>query len=177
MHRSSLVSFLWLVMAAGVDVRAAADDACVGFKWDVAKEHALFGETARVLSAGADLKSAQVLLPQHLYEVRLLPQSTVAFAAAPGKTTPAEGSYAGVAALKIDAAGDYRISVNLPVWIDVAADGKLATVEDFQGLHNCDAPRKIVQFDLRGAKQFILQVSGSEQPTIRLTVTKAPPKT
>lgn len=176
MHRNSFVLFLFIGLTAASPATRADGDGCVGFKWDVSKEHVLFGGTARVLSAGADPKSAPVLLPQHLYELRLLPQSTVAFAASPGKATPEE-SYAGVAALKIDVAGDYRVSANLPLWIDVAADGNLATVEDFLGLHGCDAPRKIVLFDLRGAKKFLLQLSGADQAAIRLTVTKAPPKT
>ena len=84
---------------------------------------------------------------------------------------------AGLAVLQLAAAGDYRVSVDAPVWIDAAADGKLALVEDYQGLHSCDAPHKIVEFKLAGASRFVLQLSGAAKAAIRLTVTQAPPRT
>jgi hypothetical protein len=105
------------------------------------------------------------------------PQTAVSFAAAPGKTSAPDGAYAGLAVLHLETAGDYRVSVDAPAWIDVAADGKLAAVEDYQGLHGCDAPHKIVEFNLACASQFVLQLSGAPQAAIRLTVTQAPPRT
>jgi hypothetical protein len=112
-----------------------------------------------------------------LYALQLAPQAAVSFAAAPGKKSAPDGAYAGLAVLQLETAGDYRVSVDAPVWIDVAADGKLAAVEDYQGLHSCDAPHKIVEFNLAGASRFVLQLSGAPKAAIRLTVTQAPPRT
>ena len=167
----------WLIVLAAIHgTRAFADDPCLGFKWDVAKEHALFGGPAAALSAGKDPASAPTIAAGRLYALQLAPQAAVSFAAAPGKSPP-DGAYAGLAVLQLGTAGDYRVSVDAPLWIDVVADGKLAAVEDYQGLHSCNAPHKIVAFDLAAGRRFILQVSGAAKAEVRLTVTKAPPRT
>ena len=177
MQRRQILFLLMIgLAAAGADL-AFADDPCLGFKWDVRREHALFGGAPSALSAGKDPPSAPTIVAGRLYALQLAPQGAVSFAAAPGKKSAPEGAYAGLAVLQLEAAGDYRISVDTPVWIDVAADGKLAAVEDYQGLHSCDAPHKIVEFNLAGASRFVLQLSGAPRAAIRLTVTHAPPAT
>jgi hypothetical protein len=177
MQRKQILSLVMIVIASAGATRAFADDPCLGFKWDVRKEHALFDGAPAALSAGKDLPSAPTIVAGRLYALRLAPQSAVSFAAAPGKQSAPDGAYAGLAVLQLAAAGDYRVSVDAPVWIDVAADGKLAAVEDYQGLHSCDAPHKIVAFKLAGASRFVLQLSGAPKAAIRLTVTQAHPST
>jgi hypothetical protein len=156
---------------------AFADDPCLGFKWDVSKEHALFGGSPAALSAGKDVPSAPTIAAGRLYAIKLTPQTGVSFAASPGKRSAPDGAYAGLAVLQLETEGVYRISVNAPLWIDAVADGKLAVVEDYQGLHSCDSPHKVVAFKLTGAARFVVQLSGAAQAAIRLTVTKAPPST
>lgn len=166
--------WLWLVLFAGAGgPPAVAADPCSGFKWDVSKEHALFGGPSIALSAGKDVASAPLIGADRLYQLQLVPQDKVAFALAPGKKVSTDAVFAGLAALKLDAPGDYRVSVDAPFWIDVVADGKLAATKDFQGRHGCNAPHKIVEFDLTAAKQFVLQMSESASATVRLTVTRA----
>jgi hypothetical protein len=176
MQRKQMLSLAMMAIAAAGATRAVADDPCLGFKWDVSKEHALFGGAPAALSAGKDLHSAPAILVGRLYALELAPQGAVSFAAAPGRKITTDGAYGGLAILQLATAGEYRVSVDAPVWIDVAAAGKLATVEDYQGLHSCDAPRKIVEFNLAGASRFVLQLSGAAQAVVRLTVTQAPPK-
>jgi hypothetical protein len=174
-----LASFLLLIATSGGYVTAAfAADPCSGFKWDVSKELALFGGQGVALSAGKNVASAPALGTDRLYQLTLPPQSEVAFALAPGRMKSNDGVYAGLATLKLDAPGNYRISVDASLWIDVVGKGQLAAMTDFQGQQSCDAPHKIVEFDLNGAKEFMLQLSGSANATVRLTVTKTtPPKT
>ena len=178
MRAPLLVSFLLIAASGGSATAAFAADACGGFKWDVGKEHALFGGQSVSLPAGKDIASAPTIRADRLYQLQLLPQAEVAFVLEPGKRMLTDGAYAGLAALKLDSPGNYRVSVDVPFWIDVIANGKLAATRDFQGQQGCDAPHKIVEFDLTGAKQFMLQVSGAAKTTVRLTVTQAPaPKT
>jgi hypothetical protein len=177
MERKQILSLVMIAIATAGATRALADEPCIGFKWDVRKEHALFGGAPAALTAGKDLPSSPTIVAGRLYALQLAPQTAVSFAAAPGKKSEADGAYAGLAVLQLETAGDYRVSVDVPVWIDVAADGKLAPVEDYQGLHSCDAPHKIVEFNLAGAARFVLQLSGAPQAAIRLTVTHAPPRT
>jgi hypothetical protein len=177
MQHKQILSLVLLAIAASAATRALADDPCLGFKWDVRKERALYGGPSAPIVAGKDPASAPTIVPGRLYALKLAPQSAVTFVAAPGQKGAPDGAYAGLAGLQLETAGDYRVSVDAPMWIDVAADGKLAAVEDYQGLHSCDAPRKIVEFNLAGARRFVLQLSGAPQAAIRLTVTKAPPRT
>jgi hypothetical protein len=177
MQRKQILSLLMVAIAAAGATQAFADDPCIGFKWDVRREHALFGGAPAALSAGKDLATAPTILAGRLYALQLAPQTAVSFAAAPGRKSASDGAYAGLAVLQLETAGDYRVSVDAPAWIDVAADGKLAAVEDYQGLHGCDAPHKIVEFNLASASRFVLQLSGAPKAAIRLTVTLAPPRT
>jgi hypothetical protein len=151
-----------------------ADDPCAAYRWDVSKERALFASLARREAAGGDRTSAAAVEPDRLYELQLLPQERVTFSAPPGKTTPSSGSYAGLALLKISASGSYRISVDLPLWIDVASNGTLVRAIDYEGQKSCDAPHKIVVFDLDHTQSLFLQFSGASTARVRLTVTRAP---
>ena len=65
---------------------------------DVSRERALFAGTARPLRAGKDAAAATALDSNHLYSLELAPAGQVTFAVAPGKTSPTEGTYAGILA-------------------------------------------------------------------------------
>jgi hypothetical protein len=153
---------------------AHGDEPCPGYKWDVSKEHALFGAQPKVLLAGKDSASAPGVEPDRLYELELAPETQVAFSAPPGRQTRAEDAFAGLVALKIAAAGSYRISVDLPLWIDVAVNGRLVRPKDYEGQQSCSAPRKIVEFDLDKNQPLVLQFSGANRAEVRLAITRAP---
>jgi hypothetical protein len=172
--RTAITSMFLTAVLAGAILPARADDACVDFKWDTAKEHALFSGRADSLTLGTEQKSAPMIELQHLYELKLLPQDRVNFAVAPGKREPAVGANAGLATFKIPAAGSYRVSVDAPFWIDVVADGARVVAKDFQGQHGCSAPNKIVEFELHGTRPFVLQLSNATAGSVRLTVTPTP---
>jgi hypothetical protein len=155
-------------------VPALADEVCTDFKWDVTQERALFAGSAAALLAGVDLHSAPVIVPNRLYQLQLMPQDQVRFAAIPGKKTQAAGTYAGLATLKVPAFGSYRVAIDAPFWIDVVSAGLLLAAKDFQGQHGCNAPHKIVEFDLLGSGPFILQVSSASAASVRLTITGTP---
>jgi hypothetical protein len=168
-----------LVLLWGTSAPVFADDACAGYKWDVRKERALFAGPAAPLSAGLDPKSAPVVVPNRLYQVRLARQDRVTLArsvvkdAAAGKTPEAD-AYAGIANLKISTPGSYRVAIDGPFWIDVLANGTPVAAKDFQGQHGCSAPRKIVEFELAGAQRFVLQLSNADRETVLLTITASP---
>jgi hypothetical protein len=156
-----------------VSITAQAQDACTDFKWDVSKERALFAGPPTLMIAGTDAKSAPILLPNRLYQLTLAPQSGVNFSVRQGKKT-ADDAHAGLAILRINAPGNYRVAVDLPVWIDVVSSDSVLQPTDFQGQHGCAAPRKIVEFDLKSSKPFLLQFSGAVIDQLLVTVTPAP---
>jgi len=151
-----------------------ADGRCTGFKWDVSKEVALFDTASLALPAGKSAEASPAIEPDRLYGLQLQPQTEVTFAVTPGRSTARDGSFAGLALLTLKTPGNYRVAVDTPLWIDVVVKGQLATVTDYQGQQNCEGPHKIVEFDLAGATQFIVQLSGANAASIRLTVTKTP---
>jgi hypothetical protein len=167
---SFLICTAALCAGAGI---ARADDPCAGFKWDVGKEHTLFGGKADPETAGTSTSSAPAAALNRLHELQLAPQVEVTFAAPPGKKALPADARAGLVTFKITAAGTYRISSDSSVWIDVVSNKMLLRAEDFQGQAGCDAPHKIVAFDLSPGV-FVLQISGATQPKVRLTITQAP---
>jgi hypothetical protein len=170
-------SFLFALLLGGAALPALADEGCLDFKWDVSKERALFAGPPSSLTAGKDSKSAPVVVPNRLYALRLTPQDQVAFAVAPTRKTATPPAYAGLATLKIDAPGSYRIAVDLAFWIDVVSHGALLQPTDFQGQHSCSAPHKIVEFELLGSQPFVLQLSNAVKDSVLITVTRTPPRT
>lgn len=169
----SLFAVAMLVAVQAVSA-APADDGCVDFKWDVSKERALFAGTPTALTSGKDAQSAPTVVPNRLYKFRLLAQDLVAFAASPARQAKKRNVYAGLAVLKISTSGSYRISVDLPFWIDIVSNGTLVAARDYQGQHACRAPHKIVEFELTGAQPFVLQFSNGVSDSVLLTVTPAP---
>jgi hypothetical protein len=165
---------LLVLVLGGAALPAFADDACVDFKWDVRKERALFAETPTALAAGRTEASAPVVVPNRLYSLRLVAQDRVAFLVLPAAKMPTPGAYAGLAMLNIAVPGSYRIAIDLPFWIDVVSHGALLKASDYQGQHSCNAPHKIVQFDLVGAQPFILQFSNAAADTVLMTITAEP---
>lgn len=174
MLRSSLAVLLALGTVPGTVLAA---DPCDGFTWNVRQERALFAGQARKLAAGTAVASSPSVVMGQLYELQLVPQEQVVFAAAPQKKMVTDGSHAGLARIEIDTAGTYRVSANAEVWLDVASDGKLIPSRDFRGQRGCDAPHKVVEFVLPRAGQYTLQFSVAASPGVFVTVTPAPKAT
>jgi hypothetical protein len=169
-----IVAVLLMFGVGAVAIPAWADDACVGHKWDVGAERSLFAGSAAEMDAGHDAKSAPTVTASHLYRFKLVPQSEVVLAPSAAKDPPTTAQYAGVAVLRVPAAGSYRIALDGGFWIDLLSKGVLVPVEDFQGLHGCRAPRKIVQFAVPAAGSFLLQLSNSNHEFVAVAITPAP---
>jgi hypothetical protein len=153
---------------------SVAADPCARYKWDITRERALFAATASPIAAAKEGgPSLSTIATDQAYRVQLFPAAEVVFATAPGKASPAEGSYAGMLAFKVPVAGSYRVAVDLPMWLDVVADSRLVPAADYEGQHDCAAPRKIVQFSLEANKALILQMSGVSEASVRVTIVRA----
>ncbi len=147
--------------------------ACTGFKWDVTRERALFAAPAAPLAAANDGRAPPAVATNRLYQLRLAPAGEMRFPAPPGKA-PADGTFAGVARLLVPGSGRYRIALDAPLWIDVVAGDRRVPANDYEGQPSCDAPRKIVEFDLDGSQRLTLQLSGAAQAIVRIAVVAVP---
>lgn len=155
---------------------AAADDPCSKFTWDVTRELSVMQRSSPVvtlaaMSADADLPALE---PDRLYELRLAKQESVAFRHEPGKPTLEDGAHGGLAVFKVPKSGRYRISVTSGHWIDVVDGSQLVASRDFQGQRGCRRPAKIVEYDLPGDRELLLQLSGGTDSPILLAITPSP---
>ncbi len=147
---------------------------CDSFTWDVTHELDVLGSPAKSITASTDgKKPAPLDLDQH-YTVKLAPQDKVKFAVKPSKATPDADAHAGVVSFHTPKAGRYRVSLTTGHWLDLV-DGKLIVVSsDFQGQRGCEKVHKIVQFELSGNKNFILQFSGRPEANLDVAITPVP---
>lgn len=169
-----------LIAAVLTQSAVAADtDPCTRFAWDVSHELAVMKQTPQTITAagkpGKDVPNLQL---DKLYEIKLAGQSGVTFAMTPGKPTLPDNAQAGLAKFHTDKAGRYRISITSGHWIDVVDGTKLVRSRDFQGARGCERPHKIVEYDLPAGRELTLQLSGSSDAAVILSVTPvagAPP--
>lgn len=150
--------------------RGYAEDACAGFKWDLTQERALFAGSSEPATATAEAAAAVELAPARLYALSLKPQSQVQVVVPLGRKATIDGAFAGLARLKIAAAGPYRVSLDQSGWIDIVGGQGALAATDFSGAQHCNAPHKTVQFDLP-AGELILQLTGVSGSVIKLAVT------
>jgi hypothetical protein len=173
MQRLSALALALLMLGAARSSAAQTPihtDPCDGYKWDMSAERALFAASPKTVAAGKDRASAPPMAANQLFTVTLQPLSEVSFPVTPGRTPPS-GSFAGLVTLTVPTPGKYRISVDVPLWIDVTGGATLAPVLDYEGLHECNAPRKVVVFDLAAGKDWTLEVSAADRAAVRLAVT------
>jgi hypothetical protein len=151
----------------------AADDPCSAFKWNVTEERAVFSQKPHAATAGRDTSSAPVMKTKTLYELSLAPQESVKFVAPPGKKGLPDGAFAGLAHIRVPKPGSYRVSLDQGLWVDVVSHEKSIESTDFTGAHDCNAPRKIVQYKVPAGGDLTLQLSGASKDHVRVAVTAA----
>jgi len=163
---------LTVTLAAGVRL-AHADDPCASFTWDVHHERALFETEPKILTGGQTVAASPTFAADRLYQVELKAQSGVRFLEPPGRKRGDGGAFAGLVRLTVETAGVYRISLDQPLWVDVIANGTVVPAKDSQGRPGCNAPHKIVEFQLPAASPITLQFSGSNVPVVKVIVTRS----
>ncbi|HTY50078.1 MAG TPA: hypothetical protein VMB48_10330 [Steroidobacteraceae bacterium] len=168
------LSALAAMTALGL-ARPAAADPCDGYTWNVAHERAVFATHAAAVTAASAGGTVPLLEADRLYDIALAPQSGVSYVMKPQKKALPDGAYGGLVHLHIPAAGQYRVSMDVPFWIDVIADHRFAPTTDFTGMRGCKAPHKIVQFPLPAGDDLVLQFSGAASAHVHVTITAAPP--
>jgi hypothetical protein len=147
---------------------------CDSFTWDVTHELDVLGKPAKSITAATDGKKPVSLeLDQH-YSVNLAPQDKVKFAVKPSKSTRDADAHAGVVSFHTPKAGRYRVSLSTSHWLDLVDGGLIVVSSDFQGQRGCEKVHKIVQFELSGNKNFILQFSGASQADVDVAITPVP---
>jgi hypothetical protein len=149
---------------------------CDAYTWNISHELEVLGQPAISLNAGRDAKTLVLGLAhvdlEKRYAVKLVPQSGVKFAAKVGKPALDDGAQGGLISFRTAKAGKYRVSITSGHWLDVVDGGNLVVSRDFQGQRGCEKVRKVVEFELTGNHDFVLQLSGGTEANVGLAVTQ-----
>ena len=159
------------ILSGGGGMAATDGPACSGFRFDVSKELKVFESKPREVAATTAANSAAPINVDQLYTVKLTDQSKVSFATAPGKSTVADGSYAGLLKIASPRTQTIRVTATEAAWLDVVSGGKLVESTRHTGSGNCKILRKVVEFNIAPDQPVMIQVSGSTEQQIKLAVT------
>lgn len=171
-----LLPSMALVLAAPLPAHkpesAPAAAGCSGFTRNLTRELAALKSPATLMESSTDPK----VDPERLAEgqhvaATLTPQGSVRFAAPPGRGRKAENATAGLFFFKSGNAGRYRISITSRHWIDVLDAGKTIASLSHEGRSGCELLHKVVEFELPGNRDLVIQLSGDNAATVDLVIT------
>ena len=167
-HKPLRLSWILAAILQCAALPLHAGESCSDFKWDVSRERALFHATATAINGSTETKTAVRVEWGHLYEISLLPQKDLKLAAQTGKPShDVDHVYGGLVLIRVEQAGRYRIALDTSAWVDVIVDGKILDSVDHTGSHDCNAPHKVVVFDLPSHGDLILQFTDAPQARLR----------
>jgi len=148
---------------------------CDAYTWDVSHELDVLSKPAISLNAGSNMKTIAPVDLDKRYAVKLVPQSSVKFAAKVSKPALDDGAQGGMVSFRTGKAGKYRVSLTTGHWLDVVDGGNLVVSRDFQGQRGCEKVHKVVEFELTGNHDFVLQLSGGTAASVGLAITQVKP--
>jgi hypothetical protein len=145
---------------------------CATFTSDVSHELAVARQTPLPVTAATQAgKGVPTIELDKLYRLQLSPQSGMTFAIAPARGKVPDGAQAGIVRFRTDKPGRYRVAVTSGHWVDIVDGARSIESSDFQRAHGCERLHKIVEFVLPGEKELTLQLSGSPEATVMVSVT------
>lgn len=160
-------------LAADVPPLTNHTPVCTGFGFDVNKELKLFAGTFRSVTATTTSASAAGIDVDQLYVVELADQSKVTLVATPGKSSVADGSFAGLLKVSTFSGRTIRVTSTEAARLDVISGEKLQESQRHTGSGTCKVLRKVVEFRVTPGQPLIIQISGSKEREIKLAVTIA----
>lgn len=173
---SVLIAILMLCAAAveGAPHRQAMggmQGGCGDYSADLHLEMKLMSGRLTSVTASREATRPPRIRPGAAYSVHLLPQEQVHFMLPPGQNRNGAGRSAGMLSLRDLPAGNWRISTDNPVWIDVVASGRIVNSSSFEMKMGCTTILKTVVYALRDKTPLLIQVNGATQQSVRLLVT------
>lgn len=157
-------------LPAAEDLRAS----CMAPNWDMALEVKAFQSTAENLPASRSSLELPPLELGRLYVLRLSPETEVRYLQNTAKKSLVQNPLGGLAQFNVPSSGNYRITVDSPLWIDVVAAGAVLAPSAFNGWHSCRLFRKTVQYALQTGQAYVLQLSEATPELVRVVIEAAP---
>ena len=150
----------------------ASAETCTGFQWSVETE---LGWAAAVDAQTVEMGGKIDSISNKAIDVALQPAPTVKLPAASDikKQAISKDSFSGWFSIgSVAKAGLYQITISNHAWIDIVQNNELVQSTAFSGDKNCKTLRKSVQYELSEGPA-IVQISGSPDKTMRLTIREA----
>jgi hypothetical protein len=148
---------------------------CQAPGWDMGREVSAFKSTAENLPAGASSMDLPPLEIGTLYVLKLRPQSDVQFLQTTAKASLVQNPLAGMARFTVPTPGNYRVTVDSPLWIDIVAPGGTIPPARYNGWHECRLFRKTVEYTLRAGQMLVLQLSEATPELVRVVIEPGTP--
>jgi hypothetical protein len=120
--------------------------------------------------AGASEANLPPLELDVLYVLKLRPQTEVKYLQASDKKSLVQAPLGGLAAFSVKADGQYRVTVDAPLWIDVVGSEGTIAPTTYLGFHECRLFRKSVEYKLRGGQSYLLQLSEATPELVRVVL-------
>lgn len=160
--------------AAGTAAEAKDMAACAAFKWPIDKERAAF-ENPDLEKLSSDTSKGP--WGKQAFALQLKPAKDIAFPIPlPDKKNP-PNTFGGTLSFAAPAAaGPYQITISNHSWIELVQDGAALKPVDHSGAKGCDGIRKSIRFNI-GAAPVTLQVSGSTDETVNVSIRPVEPQT
>jgi hypothetical protein len=153
-------------LPAAEDLRAS----CMAPDWDMTAEVKAFQSTAENVPAGRSSLELPPLEVGRLYVLRLSPATGVTYLQTTAKKSLVQNPLGGLAQFNVPSSGNYRITVDSPLWIDVVAAGAVLAPSTFNGWHSCRLFRKTVQYALQTGQAYVLQLSEATPELVRIVI-------
>jgi len=165
-----------------LDVRVMADTTaaedlragCMAPGWDMSAELKAFQSAAENVPAGSSSLELPPLELGRLYVLRLGSQTGVQYLVTTPKKSLVQSPLGGLAQFNVPSSGNYRITVDSPLWIDVVAAGATLAPSTYNGWHSCRLFRKTVQYALQTGQAYVLQLSEATPELVRIVIEPAP---
>lgn len=173
--RAAMLTVLLVPLGLG-GPRALADDpagSCQATGWDMQNEILAFKSTAENLPAAVTQVNLAPLEVGVLYVVKLRPQTDVHYLQTADRKSLVHSPLGGLFALVVPKDGDYRITVDSPLWMDVVGPNGTLKPITYTGWHECRLFRKSIEYALTAADPWVLQISEATPELVRVVVEPA----
>jgi hypothetical protein len=128
------------------------------------------GRKLDALTARGEMKPLSPALQR--LDVVLHPTDQVSLLAIPKTEMKAEGqTFTGLLAFSVPADGNYRVSADSAVWIDVLDGDRALERTKLNRRVQCGHVHKSIGFTLKGGTTYWLQLSGSKTPEAHVMIT------
>jgi len=148
---------------------------CDNYAANLTTEMRLMSMNAVQINAASQAAEAPQVRTSQVFSINLLPQSQVHFALAPAQDRGGPERWAGLVALGTLPKGNWRVSADKSVWIDLIGSGQLLPSPAFEMQTECPTIFKTVVFEAPGTVTVLLQISGATTQSVRLLITSAEP--